>query len=91
VVGWIYLAIGAMFLAGMLASWWLPVDRADDDHRGEWLPLVLPFLLLFPITFTFAGYRVLRYPPLHRRRTLLLGFIALTCAWFAWLASRQMS
>ncbi len=88
-VGWIYLAIGAMFLAGMLTSWLLPVDRTDDDHRGEWLPLVLPFLLLFPIAFTFAGYRVLRHPPLHRRRTLLLGFIALVGAWLAWMAFRQ--
>ena len=61
----------------------------DGGRRGEWLPLALPFLLLFPIAFTFAGYRVLRHPPLHRRRTLLLGFIALTCGWFAWMAFQQ--
>lgn len=88
-LGWIYLAIGSFFVASMLASWWWAMAYADGGRRGEWLPLVLPFLLLFPIAFTFAGYRVLRHPPLHRRRTLLLGFIALTCGWFAWMAFQQ--
>ena len=87
-VGWIYLAIGAFFLAAMFASSLLPVDRSDD-YRGEWSPMVLPFLLLFPIAFTFAGYHVLRQPPLYRRRSLLLGFIALTCGWLAWMTFRQ--
>jgi hypothetical protein len=91
VIGWIYLGIGALFLAGMLAPLWWPLPHDGEDGRGEWLPLALPLLLLFPITFTFAGYRVLRHPPLHRRRTLLLGFIGLTCAWLAWFAFRQMS
>jgi hypothetical protein len=90
VVGWIYLAIGAMFLSAFLAPLTGPSDADAPDQAGEWLPMVLPFLLMFPITFTFAGYRVLRYPVLHRRRTLFFGFFALTCAWLALGALRQM-
>ena len=80
IVGWTYLGLGALFLSWFVAPF-LPPAPAHDDPRdpGEWIVLVLPFMALFPITFAFAGYRVLRHPPLHRRRTLLAGFVVMLC------------
>lgn len=84
IVGWIYLAFGAAFLAGWLGSVLsTATDPTSARRTGEWSPIVLPFLALFPITFAFAGYRALRHPPLHRRRTLLAGFVVLVGAWLA--------
>ena len=89
VVGWIYLALGASFLAGLLSPLLWPDADVDPQHRrGEWTLVILPFLTLFPVAFTAAGYRALRYPPLHRRRVLAVACVALTCAWLAVLGMR---
>lgn len=82
IVGWIYLGLGALFLSWFIAPLLLPAPANEETRDpGEWILLVLPFMALFPIAFAFAGYRALRHPPLHRRRTLLVGFVAMLCAW----------
>ncbi|GAA4794593.1 hypothetical protein [Lysobacter hankyongensis] len=84
-VGWTYLAIGAMCMAGMLSSQGMDGVRPSRD----WEPAGLVFVALLAFSFSFAGYRVLRHPPQHRRRTLLLGFVVLVCVWFAWASFRR--
>lgn len=83
-VGWAYLALGAAILAGFFDGWRQPPDPGRVDGGAEWMPLSAPILLLGVSVLVVAGYRVLRNPPLHRRRIILLGFAVLVGAFAVW-------
>ena len=82
IVGGIFLVIGAMLFSACFAMMdWLAADRTNDSERnGEWAPLVMPFFAIMAFAFSCGGYRVLTYPPLHRRRTVLVWFVMLIIA-----------
>lgn len=79
IFGGISLAIGAALLSACVSmrGWFAPAPTIDSPRGDEWAPLVMPFFLAMAWAWSYAGYRVLTRPPLHRRRTVLVWFAVL--------------
>lgn len=63
-IGWIYVAIGAAFLAGIIGNLgpFAPPEDSPEARHMEWGAIVMPFMLLIAGTFAFAGYWVMTHP-----------------------------
>ena len=82
IVGGICLAIGAAILSACFSmmGWVAPEQASGSPRDGEWAPLVMPIFAIMAFAFACGGYRVLTHPRLHRRRTVLVWFVAITIA-----------
>ncbi len=85
-VGWIYVAIGALTLSGIIGNLgpFAPAEDSPEARGMEWGVIVIPMMLLMSGTFAFAGYWAMTHPRVHRRRTIALAFVAMTCVFLAW-------